>query len=72
MIISEIDSLWAADQFINYFKRFDTIEDYLRNAKNEAIGKRTSMIFGCSHRDEFLNEDIHPSEMEFATSSKTL
>ena len=36
MIISENDSLWAADQFINYFKRFDTIElevrgDYYRD-----------------------------------------
>ena len=65
MIIIEADSIWAADKFIDYFKNFKTIEDYLRNAKNEAIGKRTSMIFGCSHRDEFLNEDIHPSEMEF-------
>ena len=65
MIISEADAIWAADKFIDYFKNFKTIEDYLRNAKNEAIGKRTSMIFGCSHRDEFLNEDIHPSEMEF-------
>ena len=65
MIISETDAIWGADKFIDYFKNFKTIEDYLRNAKNEAIGKRTTMIFGCSHKDEFLNEDIHPSEMEF-------
>ena len=65
MIISEADATWAADKFIDYFKNFKTIEDYLRNAKNEAIGKRTLMIPGLSHKDEFLNEDIHPSEMEF-------
>ena len=65
MIISEADAIWAADKFIDYFKNFKTIEDYLRNAKNEAIGKRTLMIPGFSHKDEFLNEDIHPSEMEF-------
>ena len=39
MIISEADAIWAADKFIDYFKNFKTIEDYLRNAKNEAIGK---------------------------------
>ena len=65
MIISEADATWAADKFIDYFKNFKTIEDYLRHAKNEAIGKRTVMLPGFSHKDEFLNEDIHPDEMEF-------
>ena len=65
MIISEADATWAADKFIDYFKNFKTIEDYLRNAKNEAIGKRTVMLPGFSHKEEFLNEDIHPNEMEF-------
>ena len=63
--VSESDAIWAADEFINYFKNFTTIEDYLRYAKNEAIGKRTTMLPGCSHKDDFLNEDIHPEEMEF-------
>ena len=63
--VSESDAIWAADEFINYFKNFTTIEDYLRYAKNEAIGKRTIMLPGCSHKDDFLNEDIHPEEMEF-------
>ena len=65
MIISEADATWAADKFIDYFKNFKTIEDYLRNAKNEAIGKRTVMLPGFSHKEEFFNEDIHPNEMEF-------
>ena len=38
MILSESDAVWAADEFIDYFKDFDTIEDYLRYAKKEAIG----------------------------------
>ena len=65
MIISEADAIWAADKFIDYFKNFKTIEGYLRHAKNEAIGKRTVMLPGFSHKEEFLNEDIHPEEMEF-------
>ena len=30
MIISEADATWAADEFINYFGNFTSIEDYLR------------------------------------------
>ena len=26
MVIRETDALWAADKFINYFERFNTIE----------------------------------------------
>ena len=63
MIISENDSLWAADQFINYFKRFDTIEDYIRVTKEAAVNARGKSI--VSLKDEFFNEDIHPEDMDF-------
>ena len=63
MIISEIDSLWAADQFINYFKRFNTIEDYIRVTKEAAVNERGKSI--VSLKDEFFNEDIHPEDMDF-------
>ena len=33
MIISEADAIWAADKFIDYFKNFVTIEEYLRAVK---------------------------------------
>ena len=33
MIISEADAAWAADEFINYFGNFTSIEDYLRFVK---------------------------------------
>ena len=63
MIISETDAVWAADQFINYFKRFNTIEDYIRVTKEAAVNARgKSMV---SLKDEFFNEDVHPEDMDF-------
>ena len=63
MIISETEALWSADQFINYFKRFETIEDYIRVTKEAAVNERGKSI--VSLKDEFFNEDIHPEEMDF-------
>jgi len=63
MIISEIEALWAADQFINYFERFDTIEDYIRITKEAAVNARGKSI--VSLKDEFFNEDVHPEDMDF-------
>tara|TARA_R100000008_G_scaffold83017_1_gene67920 strand:- start:401 stop:1525 length:1125 start_codon:yes stop_codon:yes gene_type:complete len=65
MIISEHDAVWAADEFINYFKNFTSIEDYLRYAKGQALAARTIALPGCSNKDIFFNEDISPEEMEF-------
>ncbi len=53
---------WAADEFIDYFKHFTTIEDYLRHVKREVLQKPTTLF---SMKDEFFNEDIHPDEMDF-------
>ena len=63
MIISEIDAIWAANQFIDYFKRFDTIEDYIRVTKEAAVNARGKSI--VSLKDEFFNEDVHPEDMDF-------
>ena len=62
MIISELDASWAADEFINYFENFTSIEDYLRYVKKELV-TQTSQLTPL--QDEFFNEDIHPEEMEF-------
>ncbi|OUW76471.1 MAG: hypothetical protein CBD74_13040 [Saprospirales bacterium TMED214] len=62
MIVSEIDASWAADEFINYFDNFTSIEDYLRYVKKEVINSTTSIT---PLHDEFFNEDIHPEDMEF-------
>ena len=62
MLISEADATWAADEFINYFGNFTSIEDYLRFVKRELVPKTNPMM---SYEDEFFNEDISPEEMEF-------
>ena len=62
MLISEEDATWAADEFINYFGNFTSIEDYLRFVKRELVPKTNPLM---SHEDEFFNEDISPEEMEF-------
>ena len=62
MIISEADATWAADEFINYFGNFTSIEDYLRFVKRELVPKTNPLM---SYEDEFFNEDISPQEMEF-------
>ena len=62
MIIPEADAEWAADEFIDYFGHFTSIEDYLRYVKREIVTETNHLT---SLKDEFFNEDIHPEEMEF-------
>ena len=66
-VISECspeNALWAAEEFINYFKNFSSIEDYLRFAKGEAVSS-VGVLGGISDKDKFFNEDIDPEDMEF-------
>ena len=62
MIISEADATWAADKFIDYFKNFISIEDYLRYVKKELVCQSNQLT---PLKDYFFNEDIPPEEMEF-------
>ena len=62
MIIPEADAEWAADEFIDYFGHFTSIEDYLRYVKREIVTETNPLT---SLKYEFFNEDIHPEEMEF-------
>ena len=62
MIISEEDAIWAADKFIDYFKNFVSIEDYLRYVKKELVCQSNQLT---PLKDYFFNEDIPPEEMEF-------
>ena len=64
MIIDPQDAVWAADEFIKYFSQMSNIEDYLRYVKKETINSTLNPL--VSLRDEFLCEDIHPEDMEFA------
>ncbi len=61
-VISKDDTLWAADKFIQYFSNMGNIEDYLRFVKKETVKSYSALT---SFEDEFLNEDIHPNDMDF-------
>jgi len=61
-------AIWAADEFINYFENFSSIEDYLRYAKGQVLGKvntLSSFAEEYSLKGEFFNEDVHPEDMDF-------
>ena len=45
MIIDEADAVWAADEFINYFGRFKTIEDYIVLQRNQQLKKEEVHYF---------------------------
>jgi hypothetical protein len=62
MIISESDAIWAADEFINYYKKFTSIEDYLRFTKRAYLPP-SNPLFPLS--GDIFNEDMSPQDMEF-------
>ena len=62
MIISEKDATWAADEFIDYFKNFTNLEEYLRHVKKAVIKQSSSL---GDPKEDFFNMDIHPEDMEF-------
>jgi len=62
MIISETDAIWAADKFINYFKNFTNLEEYLRSVKKAVITTSSQLQ---DPKEDFFNVDIHPDKMEF-------
>ena len=63
-VVDESKAEWAADKFIDYFQNFSSIEDYLRYAKGQAVSSM-AVIPGISDKDAFLNEDMHPQDMDF-------
>ena len=36
-LLSEKNAIWAADQFIEYYSKFNRIDDYLRFVKNSRM-----------------------------------
>jgi hypothetical protein len=62
MIISEADAIWAADKFIDYFKNFTNLEEYLRAVKKAVITTSSQLH---DPKEDFFNLDIHPEEMDF-------
>ena len=73
-MLSPENAIWAADQFIEYYSKFNRIDDYLRFVKQSRISNSSGKLFGPE--DEiFSNFSIHPKDMSFSihevdTSSK--
>lgn len=73
-MLSPENAIWAADQFIEYYSKFNRIDDYLRYVKQSRISNSTGKLFGPE--DEMFSDfSMSPNDMEFTihevdTSSK--
>ena len=47
MLLSESDAIYAADRFINYYSRFNRIDDYLRHVKKDRMDARPGYLFSA-------------------------
>ena len=63
--ISASQAEWAANEFINYYEQFNTIEDYYRLIKGERILSYTASLWGPED-DIFHKFDMSPEDMEFS------
>jgi hypothetical protein len=73
-LLSEKDAIWAADQFIEYYCKFNRIDDYLRYVKKSRISNSIGKLFG-PEEEMFSDFSINPKDMTFTihevdTSSK--
>lgn len=73
-LLSESDAIWAADQFIEYYSKFNRIDDYMRFVKQSRIQNSSGKLFGPE--DEIFSDfSMQPNDMSFTihevdTSSK--
>ena len=64
-MLSIEDAIWAADQFVEYYSKFNRIDDYLRYVKRSRMDNASGKLFGPED-DIFSNFDLHPNEMLFS------
>jgi len=62
MILNENDAIYAANKFIEYYSKFNRIDDYLRFVKKDRISNRPGYIFGAE-TEMFDNFKMHPNDM---------
>jgi hypothetical protein len=63
-MLSPEQAIWAADQFIEYYSKFNRIDDYLRYVKESRLTNSFGKLFGPE--DEIFSDfDIHPKDMTF-------
>ena len=66
VILSQTDSVYAAQVFIDYYKGFDRIDDYLRKVKLERIAEMPTSLPGMGPEDDMFSDfTMHPQDMEF-------
>ena len=73
-LLSESDAIWAADQFIEYYSKFNRIDDYMRFVKQSRIQNSSGKLFG-PEEEIFSDFSVKPIDMSFTihevdTSSK--
>jgi len=64
MRLTEVDAIWAADQFIEYYSKFDRIDDYMRFVKLSRMQNSPGKLFG-PESEIFSDFEIKPEEMKF-------
>ena len=73
-LLSESDAIWAADKFIEYYSKFNRIDDYMRFVKQSRIKNSSGKLFG-PEEEIFSDFSVEPNDMSFTihevdTSSK--
>ena len=64
-MLSTEDAIWVADQFIEYYSKFNRIDDYLRYVKQSRMDNASGKLFGPE--DEIFSDfSIHPNDMSFS------
>jgi hypothetical protein len=58
-------AIWAADQFIDYYRNFDRIDDYFRMIKASRLSNSVTSLFGPED-DIFSDFGVHPRDMKFS------
>ena len=66
MHLEKKDAEFAAQVFIDYYKNFDRIDDYLRKVKLERVAEMPTPLFGMGPEDDmFCDFTMSPEDMEF-------
>lgn len=62
--LSKDDAIWAADQFIEYYSKFNRIDDYMRFVKLSRMRNSPGKLFG-PEEGIFSDFEMDPNEMNF-------
>jgi hypothetical protein len=66
MILTKQDAQYASQVFIDYYKNFGRIDDYLRKVKLERMEDIPTPLFGYGPEDEMFQDfTMHPEDMQF-------